>query len=234
MAVICSVDGAGRPTMPGTEAATTPRTVMVASTPAVRVRGRAPSQAHPDSSAATPSGRAVSTTPPTSARPCATASTTRAGPPASSKTALAASTCRRATTAPTKPSPAAAAPAGTASRFAGTDASPTSPKVLSSSGTTATCAPRVMASRSATRRGNQRIPVRRSRTCGATTSTPAVATADSSSPSDPASSGSIRTSSSTAPDNACRASRGTPRAKVSTTSSAIVPARSTLGSNRVR
>jgi hypothetical protein len=126
---------------------------------------------------------------------------------------------------------AATAAAGTATRFAGIDANVTSPKVASSTGTTATCAPTVIAARSATRDGNREG--RWARTRGAATSTPAVAVADNTSPSEPASRGSTRTSSSTATARLWRASRGTPRTDAASSTSAIVPARCTLGSNRV-
>jgi hypothetical protein len=132
---------------------------------------------------------------------------------------------------PTKANTAASAAAGTASRLAGTDAKVSSPKLASSTGTTASWAPIVIAASSAARRGSH--DGRCARTRGAATSTPAVAVADSNSPREPASSGSTRTSRSTAPASACRGSRGTPRTDVASNSNVIVPARCTLGSNRV-
>jgi hypothetical protein len=220
-----------RPSNGWTPVSTTASTVRVAAARARRVPRPPSTHAPAASSPATVAGRVSSTTPPTPAKPLAAASTIRAGQPAAAKTHAPASSDTSETSAPANPSVAATAPAGTATRLAGTDDRPTSPKVVSSNGTTASCAPTVIDSSSASRRGKRRGS--RCRTTGARTSTPAVAVADSSSPSDPASRGSTSTSSSTATATACRGSRTTPRIVVPSSSRAIVPARSTLGSKRV-
>ncbi len=199
MAVTTRLAGARPPTAAGASEAANRTSVASAVPRAARVRGGRTRAAQPASNAATVRGRASSAPPPRPAKVCATASTPRAGQPASAKTHVPASRWTAATTAATKPIDAASAATGTASRLAGTEASGTVPKVVSNSGTTAICAPSVTASRSATRPGIRR---RRRRTRGATTRTPAVAVADSSSPSEPASRGSSSTNSTAAPASA--------------------------------
>ena len=223
--------GGSRPRTWGTPATATSATQVTSATRAARVRGASSSHTQPASSAANVTGRARSARPPIPPNPCATASTIRAGGPASASTAAPRGGTARASVLPTNAMAAATAAAGTATRFAGIDANVTSPKVASSTGTTATCAPIVIAARSASRGGSR--CGRWARTRGAATSTPAVAVAESTSPSDPANRGSRSTNSRTATASPWRASRGTPRIEAARSTRAIVPARCTLGSNRV-
>ena len=170
-------------------------------------------------------------------------STRNCGPPAKAspahRTTASAGVANHATTPPAAveacatraiatPTADAAAAAGTATRFAGRDANGTAPWEWSSTGATPSWAP-MLAARS-TRSG--RGPGRRGASAGPTTSTPAVASTDRLNPSCPATSGSARSSSTTAIARTWRASRPRPVMPARSTSAAITPARSTDGSAR--
>ncbi len=195
-------------------------------------RGPASSTTVPAAAATSVTGRARATAPDRCWNRSATASTTAAPGPARANPHAPTSTLTSTAAVARNAIVAASTAAGTATRLAGTLASRSSPKVTSSTGSTASWAPSVTDSSVATRRGNR--VGSRSRTAGATSRTPAVALADRTRPSEPASRGSRSTSRSTVAASACRASRTWPRAPARSTSSAMVPARSTLGSRRVR
>ena len=167
-------------------------------------------------------------------RRAAPRTTPRAGPANRSNTAARAGSGTTTTAAAVQNSDATAA-AGTATRLAGRVDSATSPPLVSSTGSTATCAPIVTASRSSSRpeRTTRSNGTNRSRTRGATTSTPSVAAADSNSPSRRASSGSSSTRTRTAPASACSGWTRRPRAPATRTIEAIALARRTEGSARV-
>jgi trimeric autotransporter adhesin len=232
MAVTPNPDGGSRPSAAGVPATTTAATVTaaVARRSHGALAGRR-SHSAPSSRATTRAGREVVATNPTSANRCADHSTTRAGRPASMNSTSPNGGATTATVAATNAAPTATTAAGTATRLAGTLARGTSPNETSSSGRTASWAPTVTDSRSATRGGRR---WQRARTTGARTTTPAAAVADSSRPSEFASSGSTSTSSRTAPARTWRASRGTPRTPASSATAPTVPARRTEGWNRVR
>jgi hypothetical protein len=223
--------GTTRPVTGGSAATTHAPAATAAVHRELLVPGRVTTQTEARTSATAVVGAATDAVPPQPAVAWATARMPRAGTPASPKRTAPADGWTVATTVAGNAIAAVTTANGTATRLAGTLASGTSPKVPSSRGTTATCAPTVTASTSATRRGRR---PRRSRTRGAITSTPAAAVADSSSPTEPASSGSTRTSNNTAHARAWRPSRRTPRLAASSTTPATVPARRTDGWNRVR
>lgn len=225
IAVTVSTVGADRAT--GTSRALATATTATA-TRATRDPRRASSHATPATTRTSRAGRTSDTTGRAGRR--VAARTTCSGTSAQAMTTPPAPALTTPTTAPSITTVEATAAAGTATRFAGTEASGTAPKASRRTGATATCAPIVTPASWASPRGHR---CSRRATSGATTSTPAVAVAESSRPIDPARAGSIATRTSTAAASAWVDWVATPRARATSTAPAMTPARSTDGSARV-
>ena len=214
----------------GRDTAKMPTSATAAVPRANRVFGTETSHTMTAAATASMTGRAVDTTPNSPCHSCATHRMSRSGGSASRTSCAPATDESCATAAAVPASTEATAADGTATRLAGTDDSGTAPWVASSTGATATCAPIVTAAASRSRPGTYRS---RRLTSGAITRTPAVATADNTSPSDAARNGSSRIRRRTVAANDRTGSARTPRLAAIRTTAAITEARMTLGSKRV-